>query len=225
MTGVSSDVPRKSEPPFALSVDVEDYFQVQAFVRYVARESWSGWPSRVERNTRRLLDLFDETGARATFFTLGWIARKHPALVRDIAAREVHRQYLALAHGVPGQARFSVEAPIGRDPASRVRMAVLASGKPARTDVECLAAAQGVSALRCTLHTGRTHQIRVHLASRGHPLLADTLYGGRPLLGLTRQALHAARLAFKHPATRASLQFEAPLPQDLAAAWAQVTEA
>jgi 23S rRNA pseudouridine1911/1915/1917 synthase len=147
------------------------------------------------------------------------------ALVRDIAAREVHRQYLALAHGVPAQARFSVEASIGRDPTSRVRMAVLASGKPARTDVECLAAAQGVSALRCTLHTGRTHQIRVHLASRGHPLLADTLYGGRPLLGLTRQALHAARLAFRHPATRASLQFEAPLPQDLAAAWAQITEA
>jgi polysaccharide deacetylase family protein (PEP-CTERM system associated) len=84
---VSSDFPQTSEPPFALSVDVEDYFQVQAFVRYVPRESWGEWPSRVERNTRRLLDLFDETGARATFFTLGWIARKHPALVREIASR------------------------------------------------------------------------------------------------------------------------------------------
>jgi polysaccharide deacetylase family protein (PEP-CTERM system associated) len=75
------------EPPFALSVDVEDYFQVQAFVRYVPRSTWDGWPSRVERNTRRLLDLFEETNARATFFTLGWIARRHPALVREIVAR------------------------------------------------------------------------------------------------------------------------------------------
>ncbi|HET9253454.1 MAG TPA: XrtA system polysaccharide deacetylase [Candidatus Eisenbacteria bacterium] len=87
MTVVPRGVPEKPEPPFALSVDVEDYFQVQAFVRYVSPQAWSSWPSRVERNTRRLLDLFDESGARATFFTLGWIARKHPGLVREIAAR------------------------------------------------------------------------------------------------------------------------------------------
>jgi polysaccharide deacetylase family protein (PEP-CTERM system associated) len=87
VTDVPPGVPQASEPPFALSVDVEDYFQVQAFVRYVPRSSWSEWPSRVERNTRRLLDLFDETGARATFFTLGWVARKYPALVREIASR------------------------------------------------------------------------------------------------------------------------------------------
>ena len=76
-----------SEAPFALSVDVEDYFQVQAFVRYVRREEWDGWPTRVERNTRILLDLFEEAGATATFFTLGWVARKYPGLVREIAAR------------------------------------------------------------------------------------------------------------------------------------------
>ena len=87
MTDVPPGVPQNHEPPFALSVDVEDYFQVQAFVRYVPRQSWSDWPSRVERNTRRLLDVFDETGARATFFTLGWVARTYPALVREIAAR------------------------------------------------------------------------------------------------------------------------------------------
>jgi polysaccharide deacetylase family protein (PEP-CTERM system associated) len=84
-SGRGSD--RAREAPFALSVDVEDYFQVQAFARYAPREEWSRYPSRVERNTRLLLDLFDETGATATFFTLGWIARAHPALVREIAAR------------------------------------------------------------------------------------------------------------------------------------------
>ena len=80
-------VDRAPEAPFALSVDVEDYFQVQAFARYAPREEWARFPSRVERNTRLLLDLFDESGATATFFTLGWIARAHPGLVREIAAR------------------------------------------------------------------------------------------------------------------------------------------
>jgi 23S rRNA pseudouridine1911/1915/1917 synthase len=116
-----------------------------------------------------------------------------------------------------------IEAPIGRDPRARLRMAVVAGGKPARTDVERLAEAQGISALRCTLHTGRTHQIRVHLASRGHPLVADALYGGAPALGMTRQALHAARLALRHPVGGELLVFEAPLPADMAAAWALVT--
>jgi 23S rRNA pseudouridine1911/1915/1917 synthase len=146
------------------------------------------------------------------------------ALVRSIAAREVHRQYLALAHGAVAPAAFSIDKPIGRDPQVRTRMAVVASGKPARTDVEVLGQGEGVSAIRCTLHTGRTHQIRVHLASVGHPLVADALYGGRPALGMQRQSLHAQRLAFRHPVTAESLAFEAPLPQDLAAALAQALE-
>jgi 23S rRNA pseudouridine1911/1915/1917 synthase len=145
------------------------------------------------------------------------------ALVRAIAAREVKREYLALAHGEVAAQPFSIEAPIGRDPISRVRMAVIASGKPARTDVLRLACRERISALQCTLHSGRTHQIRVHLASRGHPLVADALYGGAPALGLERQALHAARLGLAHPITNAALAFEEPLPADLAQAWAWVT--
>lgn len=159
------------------------------------------------------------------------------ALSRAIAAREVSRQYLALVQGVVAEASFTVESSIGRDPVTRVRMAVVPAGKAARTDVKRLLwgewapdqshvkaddrrPARAYSGVLCTLHTGRTHQIRVHLSSRRHPLVADTLYGGLPALGMTRQALHAARLSFVHPITGQNLRFEAPLPDDMAQAWA-----
>ncbi|MEY8875912.1 MAG: RluA family pseudouridine synthase [Leptothrix sp. (in: b-proteobacteria)] len=161
----------------------------------------------------------------------------HTALVRAIAAREVRREYLALVHGEVGEQTEVIDAPIGRDPVSRIKMAVVASGKPARTDVTGLACIdlseprsigtqaphRRVSAVHCRLHSGRTHQIRVHMALRHHPLLADAVYGGAALLGVQRQALHAARLSLRHPVTDAPLRLEAPLPADLMAAWEQVT--
>lgn len=148
------------------------------------------------------------------------------ALARAIAEREVRREYVALAHGAVKPEAFTIDAPVGRDLQSRVRMAVASHGRPARTDVTCVATqgegAARASAVRCRLHTGRTHQIRVHLASRGHPLLADALYGGRPCLGLERQALHAVRLGFVHPIQGNDLRFSAEPPPDFMAAWQQV---
>ncbi len=140
-------------------------------------------------------------------------------LVRRIAAREVSRQYLAVAHKPwTGPAEREVDAPIGRDPRNRLRMAVVdlqrSPGKAARTTIALLAGTDQGCWLRCTLHTGRTHQIRVHLASIGHPLLGDTLYGGHAAAGINRQALHAFRLAFHHPVTEEPLAFEQAPPED-----------
>jgi len=101
---------------------------------------------------------------------------------------------------------------------------VVESGKPARTDVERVAVRDGLAALRCTLHTGRTHQIRVHLAWRGWPLVGDRLYGGLPAAGMQRQALHAAELEFVHPRSGRPMAFAAAPPADFGAAWGLVTD-
>lgn len=144
------------------------------------------------------------------------------ALVQSIAARSVSRQYLAIAHRPwTGPATLTVDAAIGRDPRNRLRMAVVdlesQSGKTAKTDVVYIDNADTGCFVRCILHTGRTHQIRVHMASVGHPLVADAVYGGTCLAVMQRQALHAVRLAFAHPVTAQPLVFEVPPPEDFQA--------
>ena len=145
------------------------------------------------------------------------------ALVAMIAARDVSRQYLALAHHAwTGPRQRQVEAAVGRDPRNRLRMAVVdlthQAGKTASTGFTLLDNADKGCWVQCTLQTGRTHQIRVHMASIAHALVGDTLYGGHAVAGMERQALHAFRLAFEHPFTQAALEFYAPLPPDMTAA-------
>jgi 23S rRNA pseudouridine1911/1915/1917 synthase len=147
------------------------------------------------------------------------------ALVQQIAARDVHRQYLAIAHKPwTAPSPMTVDAAIGRDPANRLRMAVVnltyQSGKTAATTIEVLDQNNLGCLVQCTLHTGRTHQIRVHMAHIGHALLADAVYGGAKAAGLERQALHAWHLAFVHPITGKSIDLRSPLPADMADALA-----
>lgn len=141
-------------------------------------------------------------------------------LVRQLQARTVKREYLALVHGIVERGGI-VEAPIGRHPVERVRMAVTERGKPARTHYDVLEHFAGATLLRCRLDTGRTHQIRVHMHSIGHALVGDPLYGRRQgratALAFSRQALHAERLGLIHPATGELREWFAPLPPDMQA--------
>jgi len=142
------------------------------------------------------------------------------ALVEKIAAREVNRLYLALGNCAwTGPKERDVTESIGRDPRNRLRMAVVSldkmAGKTAKTSLKLLQNCEQGCLVLCRLHTGRTHQIRVHMAHIGHPLVADSVYGGAQAAGMQRQALHAEQLAFEHPVTGELMHFVAPLPDDL----------
>jgi len=144
----------------------------------------------------------------------------HEALSRQMANRAMLKEYVALVEGKLRPAAGVIEAPIGRDPRDRQRMAVVASGRQARTHFEVAQQLGHYSLVRVTLDTGRTHQIRVHMASIGHPVVGDPVYGKRTLkdaasLGLHRQFLHARRLGFTLPSTGEWREFTGPLPGDL----------
>lgn len=157
----------------------------------------------------------DTSGLLVVALTL----KAHTQLVDALARRQIHRHYDALVIGKM-TAGGSVDAPVGRDPRHRIRMAVSAGGRRAVTHYRVIERFARHSLLRVQIETGRTHQIRVHMAHIRHPIVGDPTYAARRLSGIAvadafpRQALHARRLAFLHPASAEPMQFEAPLPDD-----------
>jgi 23S rRNA pseudouridine1911/1915/1917 synthase len=155
--------------------------------------------------------------------------RAHRSLGRALAQRRIIRRYAALAWGHLPSDKVTVEKPIGRDPRDRKRMAIVSSGRAARTDFVRLARFDSADLLRAHLYTGRTHQIRVHLGSIGHPVVGDDTYGGgggRRLVALPpkRHFLHAAWLIFPHPVSGELVDVRSPLPEDLRVSLAAVAE-
>ena len=143
----------------------------------------------------------------------------YPALKRAFREREVDKRYHALVQGHPDPLRGTVDAPIGRHPAGDGRFAVITGGRPSVTHYDTVEAFRAASLIEVKLETGRTHQIRVHMAALRHPCVADRLYGADPVfadrLGLTRQWLHAVRLGFAHPADGHWAEFSSAYPADL----------
>ncbi|MFX4302005.1 RluA family pseudouridine synthase [Alicyclobacillus tolerans] len=133
----------------------------------------------------------------------------------QLQAHSMLRSYAAIAHGVLPHQEGTIDAPIGRDPKQRQRLAVVAGGKPAITHFFVKERFEQYTFLDCRLETGRTHQIRVHMAYIGHPLAGDPLYGPRHTLPIDGQALHAKELGFVHPASGEHMRFESPLPSDM----------
>jgi 23S rRNA pseudouridine1911/1915/1917 synthase len=153
----------------------------------------------------------------------------HRTLADQWNTERIRKEYLALVYGTPDPSRGSINAPIGRDPRERKRMAVVTGGRHAITDYEVVEPLRFVSLLRCRLRTGRTHQIRVHMKHIGHPIVGDSVYSGpqwrgipdkqvqKALASMKRQALHAARITLPHPRSSEPMTFESPLPPDLSA--------
>ncbi len=144
----------------------------------------------------------------------------HRALASQLADRTLSRTYLAIVLGSPRQDEGIIEGPIGRDPRNRKRMAITEGGRPARTRYRILDRKPGFTLVEAELESGRTHQVRVHLAALGHPLAGDRLYGGtRAAASAGRPMLHAYRLRLRHPRTNELMTFETPPPDDFSTFW------
>ena len=149
--------------------------------------------------------------------------RTHEGLARQFADHSIDRRYKAIVAGRPTPAAGSIDAPLARSATNRKKVAIVASGKRAVTHYRTLALLREAAMIECRLETGRTHQVRVHMASLGHSLLGDPVYGrskaahraALETLGFRRQALHAARLGFIHPITKHALSFESEMPADM----------
>ena len=143
----------------------------------------------------------------------------YSVLKQAFRSRSVDKKYHALVQGLPDPVVGTIDAPIGRHPNHDYKFAVMEKGKPSVTHYEVIEAFRAVSLLDIHLETGRTHQIRVHMAAQRHPCVGDLLYGADPTLaarvGLSRQWLHAMRLGFRHPGTGERVEFEAAYPADL----------
>lgn len=173
-------------------------------IRGVGEEGRWGLVHRLDRETSGAL-------------LVGRTQQSHDALVRDLARREVGREYVALVQGTFELPRGTIDAPIGRDPHRPRRRALVPTGRHAVTHYRMTRqwSQPGVALLDVTLETGRTHQIRVHLAGIGHAVLGDHLYGRRDPLAVPRLFLHAARLRFRHPVSGEPVEIDSPLPTDL----------
>lgn len=159
------------------------------------------------------------------------VIAKNDAAHRKLSAawptEAVRKEYVAIVYGTPQKSRGTIDAPIARDPRNRKRMAIVAGGRRAVTDFQVIESLRHASVLRCALHTGRTHQIRVHLKSIGHPIIGDPLYSGPQWRGIPdkrlqktissfdRQALHAVSLQIPHPKTDRLMVFTADVPEDM----------
>jgi 23S rRNA pseudouridine1911/1915/1917 synthase len=176
-------------------------------------ESWrAGLVHRLDRNTSGLLVVAKD-------------AEVHRALKQLLAERHLRREYLALIHGHPEARTGTIDAPIGRHRRERVLMSIdTDEPREARTHFEIERLLPASTLVRVALETGRTHQIRVHMAAIGHPVCGDPQYGTAGEYGLERQFLHAARLAFEHPVTGASVDVRSELPADLQSALARAEQ-
>lgn len=176
-----------------------------------------------------LIDYYEKTGQEADFHPVHRLDRgtsgllvsaKHPhaqeALKNQLHTEDFKRVYLAVCEGVPDPSAGVVDAPLGPKPGSLMEQEVRPDGKPARTRYETVEVHGSRTLLRLELDTGRTHQIRVHMAHMGHPLTGDFLYGVEDRTLISRPALHSAELSFRQPVTREKLEFSVLLPEDMA---------